>query len=150
MSGMPGRDDARSPTVLPERELRKLDRWSFHVLPGEDVGCDHIVFGTTGAFAVVFAGDSVPQGFLIPGIHRTRRAARRLRGHVSAIGVQGETVAVLCPRTSSVFAPRTVRGVRIVPPVLLANEISERNRSAMPHQVKRAAESLTRSLAQSR
>jgi hypothetical protein len=147
---MPGRDDARPSTVLPERELRKLDRWSFHVLPGDGVGCDHVVLGTTGSFALVFEGDSVPQGFLIPGIHRARRAARRLRGHVTALGVEGETVAVLCPRTSSVFAPRTVRGVRVVPPVLLAKEISERNRSAMPHQVQRAAESLTRSLGQSR
>jgi hypothetical protein len=147
---MPGRDDARPPTVLPERELLKLDRWSFVVLPGEGVGCDHIVIGTTGAFAVVFEGDSVPQGFLIPGIRRARKAARRLRGHVSATGVQTDTVAILCPRTSSVFAPRTVRGVRIVPPVLLAKAISERNRSAMPHQIQRAAESLTRSLAQFR
>ena len=147
---MPRRDDTRPSTALAERELRKLDRWSFRVLPGDGVGCDRIVLGTTGAFAVVFEGDGVPQGFLIPGIHRTRRAARRLRRHVSAIGVEGETVALLCPRTSSVFAPRTVRGVRIVPPVLLAKEISERNRSAMPHQIQRAAESLTRSLAQFR
>ena len=120
------------------------------MLPGGDIGCDHIVVGTTGAFAVVVEGETVPQGFLIPGIRRTRRAARRLRSHVSAIGVQGETIGLLCPRTSSVFAPRTVRGVRIVPPVLLAKEISQRNRAAMPHQVQRAAESLTRSLAQSR
>ena len=147
---MPGRDDPRPPTVLPERELRKLDRWSFQVLPGDGVGCDHVVLGTTGAFAVVFEGDSVPQGFLIPGIHRARRAARRLRGHLSAIGVEGETVAVLCPRTNSIFAPRTVRGVRMVPPVLLSKEFSDRSRSAMPHQVQRAAESLIRSLAQSR
>jgi hypothetical protein len=34
--------------------------------------------------------------------------------------------------------------------VLLAKEISERNRSSLPHQIQRAAESLTRSLAQSR
>jgi hypothetical protein len=147
---MPGRDAARPPTVLPERELGKLDRWSFRVLPGEELGCDHIVLGTTGAFAVLFRGDSVPQGFLIPGIHRARRAARRLRAHVSAIGVEGGTVALLCPRTSAVFAPRTMRGVRVVPPVLLAKEISERNRSSLPHQIQRAAESLTRSLAQSR
>jgi hypothetical protein len=49
-----------------------------------------------------------------------------------------------------VFAPRTVRGVRVVPPVLLAGEISQRNRSAMPHQVRRAAEALARSFAQFR
>jgi hypothetical protein len=112
--------------------------------------CPATASGTTGAFAVVFEGDYVPQGFLIPGIHRARRAARRLRGHLSAIGVEGDTVAVLCPRTNSIFAPRTVRGVRMVPPVLLSKEFSDRSRSAMPHQVQRAAESLIRSLAQSR
>ncbi len=120
------------------------------MLPGDGVGADHVVLGTTGAFAVVVAGDAVPQGFLIEGVGRTRRAARRLRRHIGAIGLQSETVALLCPRTSSVFAPRTVRGVRVVPPVLLAREISQRNRSAMPHQVQRAADSLTRSLARSR
>jgi hypothetical protein len=139
--------EASARSVPAERELRRLDPWSFHVLPGHGVGCDHVVMGTTGAFAVVFEGDSVPSGMRVPGLRRARRAARRLRGHLGAIGVKGETFAVVCPRTYSVFAPRTMRGVRIVPPMLLAKEISDRNRSAMPHQVRRAAEALTRSFA---
>ena len=120
------------------------------MLPGDGVGCDRVVMGTTGAFAVVFAGESVPTGPRVKGLGKARRAARKLRGHLGAIGAQGETVAILCPRTHSVFAPRTVRGVRIVPPVLLAGEISERNRSALPHQVQRQAEALSRSFAQFR
>ena len=133
-----------------ERELKKLDPWSFHVLPGDGVGCDKIVMGTTGAFALVFAGDHVPSGSRVAGVRRAKRAARKLKGHVGAIGAQGATIAIVCPSTHSVFAPRTIRGVRVVPPMLLANEISERNRSAMPHQVRRAAEALTRSFSQFR
>jgi len=143
------RDDSARP-VPAERELQRLDPWSFRLLPGDGVGCDRVVLGTTGAFAVVFQGDSVPSGVRVPGIRRARRAARKLKNHLSAIGAHDESVAVLCPRTHSVFAPRTVRGVRIVPPVLLAQEISGRSRSAMPHQVQRAAEALNRSFARSR
>jgi hypothetical protein len=139
-----------TPPVPAERELQRLDPWSFHLLPGDGVGCDRVVIGTTGAFAIVFEGDSVPSGARIPGLRRARRAARKLKGHLHAIGAYSDTFAVLCPRTNSVFAPRTVRGVRVVPPVLLAGEISQRNRSAMPHQVRRAAEALARSFAQFR
>ena len=145
---MPTTDSARP--VAAERELKRLDPWSFKVLPGDGVGCDRVVMGTTGAFAVVFGGDQMPSGARVPGVRRAKRAARKLKGHVSAVGAQGETVAVVCPATEAVFAPRTVRGVRVVPPALLAAEISERSRTAMPHQVKRAAESLTRSFARSR
>jgi hypothetical protein len=136
--------------VTAERELARLDRWSFQVLPGDGIGCDKVVMGTTGAFAVVFAGDAVPSGVRVPGVRRARRAARKLKSHLGAIGIHGETLAVVCPQTDSVFAPRTVRGVRVVPPVLLAGEISGRNRAILPHQVKRAAEALTRSFAQFR
>jgi hypothetical protein len=133
-----------------ERELRRLDQWSFHVLPGDGVGCDKVVIGTTGAFAVVFAGEGVPSGRRVGGVRRARRTARKLKGHIAAIGIHSDTVAIVSPNTDSVFAPRTVRGVRVVPPVLLAAEISERNRAVLPHQVQRAAQSLTRSFAQSR
>ena len=120
------------------------------MLPGDGVGCDKVVMGTTGAFAVVFAGDSVPSKGRIEGVRRARRAARKLMGHLGAIGTHADTVAIVSPNTDSVFAPRTVRGVRVVPPVLLAAEISQRNRAVLPHQVQRAAESLTRSFAQFR
>jgi hypothetical protein len=103
------------------------------------------VIGTTGSFAVVFDGTGPPSGARVPGLRRARRSRRRLEGHVRAIGMQSEVFALVCPRSEAVFAPRTIRGVRVVPPVLLAGEISRRSRSAMPHQVKRAAEALTRS-----
>jgi len=135
--------------VPAERELRRLDRWSFHVLPGDGVGGDKVVIGTTGAFAVVFAGDSIPSKGRIAGVRRARRAARKLKGHVASIGIHSDTTAIVSPNTDSVFAPRTVRGVRVVPPVLLAAEISQRNRAVLPHQVQRAAQALTRSFAQS-
>jgi hypothetical protein len=140
---MPEHDSARP--VPAERELAQLDRWSFRVLPGDRIGCDQVVMGTTGSFVVVFEGDGVPAGMHVPGLRRARRAAGKLKSHLGAIGSHVETTAVLCPRTYSVFAPRTVRGVRIVPPGLLAAEISERNRAAQPHQVRHAAEALTRS-----
>ncbi|MFL5797452.1 MAG: hypothetical protein ACJ77A_05895 [Actinomycetota bacterium] len=140
----------RSLSESGERELSRLDPWSFHVLPGEGVGCDRVVIGTTGSFAVVFEGDGLPTGLRVPGLRRARRAARRLEGHVRAIGVQGGVFSILCPRGDAVFAPRTMRGVRVLPSVLLAGEISGRSRSAMPHQVKRAAESLTRMFRQAR
>jgi hypothetical protein len=133
-----------------ERELTRLDPWSFHVLPGEGVGCDRVVIGTTGSFAVVFQGDGPPLGVLVPGLRRARRAARRLKGHVRAIGFQGDVFPILCPRSDAVFAPRSVRGVRVVPPVLLSGDISGRTRATMPHQVKRVAEALNRSFRQSR
>jgi hypothetical protein len=145
MSDAPG-----SLPVSGERELSRLDPWSFHVLPGEGVGCDRVVIGTTGAFAVVFEGDRLPSSIRVPGLRRARRAAKRLEGHVRAIGVQGAVYAILCPRGDAVFAPRSVRGVRVVPSVLLAGEISGHSRSAMPHQVKRAAEALTRTFRQAR
>jgi hypothetical protein len=142
---MPGSDSARP--VPAQRELGRLDRWSFHVLPGDGVGCDKVVMGTTGAFAVVFAGDSIPSNGRVAGVRRAKRAARKLKGHLGAIGREVECVAIVSPNTDSVFAPRTIRGVRVVPPVLLAAEISKRNRAVLPHQAQRAAESLTRSFA---
>jgi hypothetical protein len=138
-----------APARSGERELSRLDPWSFHVLPGEGVGCDRVVVGTTGAFALVFDGEGVPSG-RARGVGRARRASRKLKGHLRAIGLQSESVGILCPETHAVFAPRTVRGVRVVPKVLLASEISDRSRTTMPHQVKRAADSLARSFALSR
>jgi hypothetical protein len=144
--GVPEPTPPRS--VAPERELLRLDPWSFQVLPGQGVGCDQVVIGTTGAFALVFEGSGPPKGARVPGLRRARRAAKRLEGHVRAIGLQSEVFALLCPRTDAVFAPRTIRGVRVAPPTLLAGEISGRSRSTMPHQVKRAAEALTRTFRQ--
>src|SRR3954454_20817394 len=109
--------------VPAERELRRLDPWSFKVLPGDGVGCDRVVMGTTGVFAVVFAGDSVPSGARAQGVRRAERAARKLKRHGAAGGPRGDTFAVVPPSTEYVFAPRTIRGVRVVPPGLLAAEI---------------------------
>jgi hypothetical protein len=145
---MPHRESARP--AAPERELLKLDPWSFRVMPGEGVGCDRLVLGTTWAFAVVFAGEAVPTGLRVSGRWRARRAARRLKSHLGSLGTRVETFAIVSPRTDSVFAPRTVRGVRVIPPALLAREISGRSRAAMPHQIKRAAEELSRSIARVR
>ena len=140
---MPHRDAARATAA--ERELMKLDPWSFRVMPGDGVGCDRLVLGTTGAFAVVFAGDGVPTG-RVPGRRRAKKAARRLRSHLGSLGARVETIGIVCPRTDSVFAPRNVRGVKVIPPALLAREISGRSRAAMPHQIKRAADELARSI----
>jgi len=145
---MPHSDRARTATA--ERELKKLDPWSFRVMPGDGIGCDWLVLGTTGAFALVVAGEGVPTGLLVSGRRRAKRAARRLKSHLGSLGARVETTPIVCPRTDSVFAPKTVRGVRVIPPALLAREISGRSRSAMPHQVKRAADELAHSISRFR
>ncbi|MDP9343599.1 MAG: hypothetical protein M3Q23_16215 [Actinomycetota bacterium] len=137
--------EARSFPSL-EAELARLDPWSFHVLPGESFGVDSIVVGTTGSFAirVVQEGISAMVGKRPPGRRGLRRAARRLERRLNELGVHTRVEAVLCSVGASGFAPRTLRGVRVIPRILLVRELSERQRVLLPHQAQRAARSLLR------
>jgi hypothetical protein len=120
-----------------EKELARLDPWSFHALPGRDFGADHVVVGTTGAFAIKVA--PAPR---VGTVAATRRAAKRLRRRLGAAAYHGGVHALLCIDGS--VLPRTTRGVRVVPRSLLVKEVAERERTAQPHQVRRVAETLTR------
>jgi hypothetical protein len=126
--------------------MARLDPWSFHVLPGAAFGVDHVVVGTTGSFAIRVASGDVEAmvSNRPPGRRGLRRAAGRLGHRLGSIGVHTGAQAVLCSAGPSGFAPRTVRGVRVVPRELLVREISERRRVLMPHQAQRAARSLLR------
>jgi hypothetical protein len=124
-------------------DLVRLDPWSFRVLPGESFGVDCVVLGTTGAFAirVVDQPATAMVGKRPPGLRGLARGARRLAHRLMTVGVHVRTQAVLCS-VGPEFAPRTVRGVRVLPRALLVREISERQRVLMPHQAERAAQSL--------
>ncbi len=141
----PARTTKRVP--MDARELARLDPWSFRTLDGRVLGADLLVIGTTGAFVVVFADRVVLSRGRLPGGSRVRRAARRFRAHLAQAGVHVETRALVCPEGDAVFPPRTVRGVRVIPRVLLTAEITGLHRVLMPHQVNRAADSVARELA---
>jgi hypothetical protein len=127
-----------------EPELARLDPWSFHVLPGDGFGVDVVVVGTTGSFAVRVVNEQALAMVAKrpPGHRGLRRAARRLDHRLLELGVHTGVQPVLCSVGPSGFAPRTVRGVRVVPRTLLARELSDRQRVLMPHQAQRAARSL--------
>ena len=127
-------------------ELARLDPWSFHVLPGECFGVDAVVVGTTGSFAIRVVEEDVTAMVARrpPGHRGLRKAAKRLEHRLDEMGVHTGAEAVLCSVGPAGFAPRTVRGVRVIPRVLLVRELAERHRVLLPHQARRAATSLLR------
>ena len=131
-------------------ELGKLDPWGFRALDGRPVGADVLVLGTTGAFVIVFAEVLVPSGGRVPGRSRVRRAARRFRALLAQAGVHVKPHMVVCPEGHAVFPARTARGVRVIPRARLTAEITEHPSVLMPHQVGRAADSVSRELAKLR
>jgi hypothetical protein len=140
-----GKMEVRStPQLTPE--LAHLDPWSFHVLPGQGFGVDTVVVGTTGSFAIRVVDQDVTAMVARrpPGHRGLRRAAKRLAHRLAGLGVHTGVEAVLCSVDPSGFAPRTVRGVRVIPRVLLVRELAERQRVLQPHQARRAAHSLVR------
>jgi Fe2+ transport system protein FeoA len=140
--------DVRSAPTL-AAELARLDPWSFHVLPGEGFGVDSVVVGTTGSFAIRAVHEDAPAMVARrpPGHRGLRRAARRLERRLAELGLHTGAEAVLCSAGPTGFAPRTVRGVRVIPRVLLVRELAERQRILEPHQAQRAAQSLLRATA---
>src|SRR5919197_1082519 len=135
--GAPVADSMRPNLVRVEKELSRLDPWSFQLLPGREFGADHVVVGTTGAFAI-----KVASGSGTVSVAAARRAAKRLRRRLGSAAYHGGVHALLCVDGS--VLPRTVRGVRVVPRSLVVKEVAERTRTAQPHQVQRVAKTLTR------
>jgi hypothetical protein len=122
-----------------DRELARLDPWSFRAMPGRKFGVEHVVVGTTGAFAIKVAGATNGK---TAGVGEARRAARRLRRKLAAASYHGGVHAVVC--VDGAFLPKTVRGVRVVPRSLILKELAQRRRTAQPHQVSRVAQTLAR------
>ena len=116
------------------------------MLPGEEFGVDTVVVGTTGSFAIRVVEDDIPAmvSKRPPGHRGLRRAAKRLESRLHELGVHSGVDAVLCSIGAAGFAPRTLRGVRVIPKVLLVRELAERERIMLPHQARRAAASLLR------
>jgi hypothetical protein len=136
------------PTV--EADLGRLDPWSFWTLPGEGFGVDHVVVGTTGAYVVAVSDEAVEMPkhehaqFSLKVRHprRFRRAARLVRRRLLAATVHTDVRPILCFSNSPDFAPRTVRGVRVVSRSMLLREIADRDRSISANQARRAMTSL--------
>jgi len=129
-----------------QADLVRLDPWSFRILPGESFGVDQVVLGTTGVFAIRVVDE--PALAMVrkrpPGHRGLARLTRRLESRLGAVGIHTGAQALLCSVGPTQFAPRTIRGVRVIPRSLLVREISERQRVLMPHQAERAAKSLLR------
>ena len=123
-----------------DRELSRLDPFSFKTMPGRKFGVEHVVVGTTGAFAIKVAA---PKKGKTTGVGEARRAARRLRRKLAAAAYHGGVHAMVCV-DGTPFLPRTVRGVRVVPRSLLLKELAQRQRTAQPHQVSRVVQALAR------
>ena len=123
-----------------DKELSRLDPWSFRALPGREFGADHVVVGTTGAFAINLSrSGSVRE---VRSVGDARRAARRLKRRLGAAAYHGGVHALLC--VDGVPAPRTILGVKVVPRSMIVKEVAERGRTAQPHQVQRVVETLAR------
>lgn len=135
------------------RELQRLDRWSYWVVPApaEEFG-DLIVVGVTGAFLVMAVAtegyaDTTGRalkigGKRVGGSSALRRSARRVRGRLATAAVFAEVEPVVCLTRAPAGAPRTIGGVRVVPISALLRDITERQKVLLPSRARRGAESL--------
>lgn len=135
------------------RELRRLDPWSYWIVPApaEEFG-DFIVVGTTGAFLVmVVPTDGYAEttgrklkveGKKVAGLPALRRSARRIRGRLAVSSVFVEVEPVACLTRAPAGAPRTVGGVRAVPVPELVHDITRREKVLLPNRARKGAESL--------
>lgn len=133
-------------------ELDRLDAWSFWVAPGDGLGVDQVVVGTTGAFAIVV---SDVEGYVNVGFGRIRiggravGSVRGLRSRARALGnrlrsmsVPGNAEAILCCTQAALGMPRQVKGVWIARPADLPRLIAHRP-AVMPRQTaKRVAQNM--------
>ncbi len=132
-----------SPGTSVAGALATLDPWSFWTAPGRRLGVDHLVVGTTGAFAVRTCNDPAAgdgKGGLalkVRGARKLKRAARRLRADLAAVAVYVDAEPIVCYTNTPPFSPRTIRGVRVVPRDLLVREIAERPHVVLASKAKR-------------
>jgi predicted Zn-ribbon and HTH transcriptional regulator len=139
-------------TADPANELERLDRWSFWSAPDREGEAGRVVVGVTGAFAVLSDPKSTRRardGVVL----RTRRlehvkkAARRIEEDLRRAGHDIEVRPVLCVDAGIEFAPRTVRGVVVVPPSRLAEEIASGPAVLQPSMARRASLALRKAAA---
>ena len=135
------------------RELKRLDPWTYWVVPApaEEFG-DFVVLGTTGAFLVAAVGTEgyaettgrslKISGRKVGGMSSLRRSARRIRGRLASAAVFAEVEPVACLTRAPAGAPRTVGGVRAVPVSELIRDLTERPKVLLPNRARRGAESL--------
>lgn len=146
------RADASEDLARVGRELSRLDPWSFWTVPVSNGDPeDFLVVGTTGAFVITACS---LDGYLvtgrirplvtdrpIPGLKDLRRAARRLTGRLSSMGVFVEAEPILCLTRATVGAPFVARGVRLLGVGALVREIAAREKVLLGSKAKRAATS---------
>ncbi len=152
-NAVPGDDRSASDAGRVARELQRLDRWTYWVVPApaEESG-DLIVVGVTGAFLLMAlstegyadtTGRALKiEGKRVGGLSALRRSARRLRGRLAAAAVFAEVEPVVCLTRALAGAPRTIGRVRVVPISALVRDITERQKVLGPSRARRAAESL--------
>jgi len=141
--GLGGRSRAASATreaAGVSRELSRLDPFSFFVIPGHEYGLDHVVVGTTGAYAIRVGRDTV-DGRYRKDIAHAKRGAVRVRRGAGQAAIHTKVQPVVC-LPGRQFAPTTRRGVRVIPWGRLVPEIAERSRTVLPNQARRFAEAL--------
>jgi hypothetical protein len=122
------------------RELTKLDPFSFFVLSGRDYGIEHVVVGTTGAYAVSVS-DATVEGNYRRDVARANRAARMVRHGAGQTAVHTKIQPLVC-LTGHPFSSKSVRGAKVIPWGAVVTEIAGRNRSVTPNQARRIAEAL--------
>jgi hypothetical protein len=127
-------------TASVRRELTRLDPFSFFVLSGREFGVDHVVVGGTGTFAIRVGQESVDGRFRRE-VLEARRGAKRVRRAAGSSAVHTRVQPMLC-LPGRQFAPRTVRGVKVIPWGVLVTEIVQGRRDVTPHQTQRVAEAL--------
>jgi hypothetical protein len=122
------------------RELTRLDPFSFFVLAGERYGVEHVIVGTTGAFAVSVSDASI-DGKFRRDLARATRAARAVRQAAGQTAVHTKVQPLVC-LTGRQFGAKTVRGAKLIPWGAVVSEIAGRSRTVSPNQARRIAEAL--------
>ncbi len=153
-------DDVQSPEALAKVSgaLRKLDAFSFWVLPSPEPGPgDLIVAGTTGIFLVATCGmqgaltfgptGGIVGGKNVPALRGLKRATKALQVRVSDAAVYVQIEPVVCLTDAVTGAPHSFRGVRYVHVKDLARDLGGRPARLERGRAQRAARALGMSIA---
>ncbi|MDP9242301.1 MAG: hypothetical protein M3O84_03900 [Actinomycetota bacterium] len=135
------------------RALAGLDPWSFWVVAAPLGGAvDFCVVGTTGAFGVsVCAMEGnlkasthrvVVGGRSVSGVWGLKRAVRKLSTKLRSATVVVPVQTIVCLTRARHGAPRTIRGVRVVGPDDLVQEIAGRKKILQGPRARKGAQAL--------
>lgn len=118
------------------RELRRLDAYSFFVLPAQEWHADFAVLGTTGAFliavcdlpGVAHIGGRRPTigDEHVPDLRKLRAGARRLSGRLVNGAMFASIEPMVCLTQAIAGPPADAAGVRFVKVGDIARDISAR------------------------